>query len=153
MLEDIIDTLNNELNLLKNINTKLNNKNKELLKENNILSESFKNNTSNVNNIIKEIKNKKKYTNKYKKQKIPATIRNLVWNTYFTTIDGICICCNHEKISRGNFQCGHIVSEKNGGTLHISNLKPICALCNASMGTMNMNDFININHLYSIEKI
>jgi hypothetical protein len=144
ILENKINVLNNELNTLKNINIELTNKNKELLKENKILLESLKNNSTNNSNTTNI------QINKYKKQKISATVRNLVWNTYFKTIDAICTCCNHEKISRGNFQCGHIISEKHGGTLNISNLKPICALCNTSMGTMNMNDFIHNNNLYSV---
>jgi len=39
------------------------------------------------------------------------------------------------------FHCGHIVSHANGGSMHIDNLRPICASCNLSMGTQNMNEF------------
>ncbi len=51
-------------------------------------------------------------------------------------------CCNTTTISITNFHCGHIVNNKDGGTVNIDNLKPICGLYNSSMGTMNMNDFI-----------
>ena len=40
-----------------------------------------------------------------------------------------------------DFHCGHVIAEKYGGELNISNLKPICSKCNTSMGTENMNDF------------
>ena len=32
-----------------------------------------------------------------------------------------------------DFHCGHDTPESKGGTLDISNLKPICARCNSSM--------------------
>jgi 5-methylcytosine-specific restriction endonuclease McrA len=45
-----------------------------------------------------------------------------------------------------NFVVGHIVSIKNGGETSLENLLPICTLCNSSMGTMNMDDFISMNN-------
>src|SRR5258706_11057403 len=69
------------------------------------------------------------------KAKIPATLRNVVWLKYVGETDsGKCFCCHLERISRGNYECGHIVSEKNGGLVHINNLRPVCGLCNKSMG-------------------
>jgi 5-methylcytosine-specific restriction endonuclease McrA len=41
-----------------------------------------------------------------------------------------------------DFHCGHIVAEANGGETNLSNLKPICKNCNLSMGTINMNKFM-----------
>ena len=41
-----------------------------------------------------------------------------------------------------SFHCGHIIAEINGGTITVSNLKPICQNCNSSMGVKNMNDFM-----------
>jgi len=79
----------------------------------------------------------------YKKKSIPAALKNIVWRKYFNnTIDGICVCCKIESISYGNFDCGHVVAEKNGGLLELSNLRPICRKCNTSMGTKNMDEFI-----------
>lgn len=97
---------------------------------------------------IKEVKEKKEETDdkpkKKTKEKIPATVKNSLWRTYFKeNIVGICQCCKKEQISVKNFDCGHIISEKNGGSVSIDNLKPICRLCNSSMGTMNMQEFIN----------
>jgi hypothetical protein len=77
-----------------------------------------------------------------KKERIPATVRNIVWVTHFqTSKKGNCWLCKVEDISSANFECGHVVSEKNGGKPTIDNLRPICSFCNKSVGTMNMEDF------------
>jgi hypothetical protein len=79
-----------------------------------------------------------------KKVKIPATLRNSVWNLYIGNDikSGTCFCCGTEKISTANFECGHIKSEKDGGEITITNLRPVCSLCNKSMGTQNMEVFM-----------
>ena len=77
------------------------------------------------------------------KAKIYATVRNAVWTHYNGDQLKIkCFCCNTEEISRGNYECGHVVSEKNGGDASITNLRPICSLCNKSMGIKSMDDFM-----------
>ena len=77
-----------------------------------------------------------------KKEKIPATVRNIVWTNHIGSIkNGKCWCCKIEDISTANFECGHIISEKNGGKITIDNLRPICGHCNKSIGTTNMEDF------------
>jgi hypothetical protein len=77
-----------------------------------------------------------------KKERIPATVRNIVWVTHFhESKKGKCWLCKVEDISSANFECGHVVSEKNGGKPTIDNLKPVCSFCNKSVGTMNMEDF------------
>ena len=53
-----------------------------------------------------------------------------------------CLCCKKVVISNTNFEVGHVISEKNGGTHEINNLRPICFACNHSMGTENMIDFV-----------
>ena len=53
-----------------------------------------------------------------------------------------CVCCNYQEIRQIEFHCGHIIAEVNGGETTVENLKPICAQCNLSMGSMNMNEFI-----------
>lgn len=62
---------------------------------------------------------------KFKKQKIPATLRNTVWNTYIGSDmkTGLCFCCQSENISFANFECGHVNSEKSGGELTMDNLR------------------------------
>ena len=61
-----------------------------------------------------------------------------------------CLCCKKEKIDIRNFHCGHVIAESKGGDLTIKNLRPICAPCNASMGTMSMNDFALTYFGYSV---
>jgi len=85
------------------------------------------------------------------KEKIPASVKNTLWSKHFdNSIQGNCQCCKTEVISKNNFDCGHIISEKNGGKVHLDNLKPICRSCNSSMGTTNMNDFMT---KYGFDKI
>ncbi len=80
---------------------------------------------------------------KSKKEKIPAAVRNTVWLHYIEDKNNArCHCCKLEKITSANWHCGHVQSEKNGGKVHINNLRPICAGCNSSMGTMNMLEFM-----------
>ena len=91
--------------------------------------------------VVKQPIVKKKPT-RTKKERIPATVRNIVWVTHFqTSKKGQCWLCKVEDISSANFECGHVVSEKNGGLPTIDNLRPICSFCNKSVGTMNMEDF------------
>ena len=88
---------------------------------------------------------------KVKKEKIPICVKNTLWSLYFeNNIQGNCLCCKIEVITRNNFDCGHIISEKNGGKIELENLKPICRSCNSSMGINNMNDFMI---KYGFEKI
>lgn len=79
------------------------------------------------------------------KRSIPLTLKKLVWDKYVGLKIGQtkCFCCKKTDIIQMSFHCGHVKSEAEGGTLTISNLRPICQSCNSSMGTMNMNEFIN----------
>ena len=91
--------------------------------------------------IINNEKNKKL---KYKKKKISATLKRLVWNKWIGEELGKskCLCCNVTDINQMSFNCGHIIAECKGGETILSNLKPICQNCNSSMASMNMNDFM-----------
>jgi 5-methylcytosine-specific restriction endonuclease McrA len=85
------------------------------------------------------------------KEKIPASVKNTLWSQHFPNVlEGKCKCCQTEVISRNNFDCGHIISEKEGGKIHLDNLKPICRSCNSSMGTQNMTDYMK---KYGFDKI
>ena len=76
---------------------------------------------------------------------IPASVRNKVWVEYMGRIHvGLCYCCRVEPITKANFDCGHIQSRAEGGALTIQNLRPVCGLCNKSMGTMNMISFMEM---------
>jgi hypothetical protein len=57
-------------------------------------------------------------------------------------IISFCTCCNTIPIYLSNFDCVHIISEKNGGKITMDNLKPICRTCNSSMNIKNMNEFM-----------
>ena len=65
---------------------------------------------------------------KGKKAKIPKLIKQLVWNKYIGEKNGkgMCQCCKSTEITQMSFQCGHIVSEFNGGTVTLNNLIPLC---------------------------
>jgi hypothetical protein len=75
---------------------------------------------------------------KYKKKSIPKSLRNNVWTKYIGDFFyGECYCCNIQ-ININTWECGHIISEKNGGNTVLTNLRPVCSQCNKSMGTENM---------------
>ena len=75
---------------------------------------------------------------------IPTSVRMQVWGKYIGLKHGLsnCWCCKTIPISQFNFECGHVVSRKDNGLTNIENLRPICGLCNKSMGTENMLHFM-----------
>lgn len=85
------------------------------------------------------------------KAKIPKKVKEDVWKTYVgeEIAKHKCLCCKMTTIDKASFDCGHVVSEANGGGLEVKNLRPICAGCNHSMGTMNMVDYVK-RHGYFI---
>jgi len=91
------------------------------------------------------IKNKIHSIPAHKKKQIPKALKKLVWDTWVGPNIGCrkCLCCNHEEIRQIEFHCGHIKSESTGGETTVENLRPICAQCNLSMGSMDMFEFKN----------
>ena len=76
--------------------------------------------------------NKKK---KYQKANIPKAIREQCWTQTFGKVyEHKCFVhwCEN-TISVFDFHVGHDQPESKGGTLDITNIKPICARCNLSM--------------------
>jgi 5-methylcytosine-specific restriction endonuclease McrA len=71
-------------------------------------------------------------------------IKRLVWDKYIGECIGKskCYCCKLTDIVQMSFHCGHVIAEKNGGSIEITNLRPICQICNSSMGTTNMDVFV-----------
>ena len=71
------------------------------------------------------------------KESIPKAVKEQVWLTYIGE-QYKCKClvtwCKN-TITVFDFHTGHNIPEKHGGTLDISNLRPICARCNLSMGS------------------
>lgn len=89
--------------------------------------------------------------NNCKKAKISQAMRIVVWNTYIGEEVGKakCPCCKTTHITQHNFHCGHVVAEAEGGLIHVDNLRPICSVCNSSMGTIDMKTFAYDN--FSVE--
>jgi hypothetical protein len=84
---------------------------------------------------------------KYIKKHISKTLKNKVWDLYIGRETGIskCFCCDHTEINSKHFECGHMIAESNNGKTDITNLRPICSLCNKSMGKKNMFNFMTQN--------
>ena len=106
---------------------------------------------------LEEEENKKKNEEKErkaaaakKKQSIPKNVRIIIWNHYIgdDIIKHKCLCCKKVTITNTSFEVGHVLSEANGGTHEINNLRPICFSCNHSMGKENMIDFVVKYGLY-----
>jgi len=89
--------------------------------------------------IEKERKRKEKEENKKMRKSIPKSLKILVWDKNIGKEKGIgnCNVCKSEIDSKA-FECGHIISVKEGGATNIENLLPICSSCNKSMGTENL---------------
>lgn len=80
------------------------------------------------------------------KNSLSQIVRRECWINYLKTIpenkgEILCYCCERQMIDAHNFEAGHIISFRNGGPNHVSNLRPICGGCNKSMGSQNMEDF------------
>jgi 5-methylcytosine-specific restriction endonuclease McrA len=99
------------------------------------------------------------------RKNIPKTVKKTVWNTFIETDDpnklrGKCFVGCGTDINIDNFELGHIVAHSNGGGDNVDNLRPICGLCNKSMGTENLLDFkekYGLNNItdpaYFVEKL
>lgn len=81
------------------------------------------------------------------KNRISQYKKKQVWNNEFGESNQSAECpiswCKnilHYGIRNG-WQCGHIISEYNGGATEPGNLRPICEGCNMSMGKKNWNDY------------
>ena len=62
------------------------------------------------------------------KQKISPAMKKLIRAKYAG-----CVCCG----TWDAFDCGHIISEKRGGSIDESNLLKMCARCNGALGDSN----------------
>jgi 5-methylcytosine-specific restriction endonuclease McrA len=84
----------------------------------------------------KRKKTKKIYKKKVKKQTIPKALREQLWikncGKEFEHKCYVSWCQN--TITVYDFHVGHDQPESKGGSLHLDNLKPLCARCNLSMG-------------------
>jgi len=81
---------------------------------------------------------------KYKtRKKIPKAVRKAVWNKYIDNkkLSGLCYVGCGNEIQIDNFELGHVIAFSKGGEDTLDNLRPICLLCNRSMGTQNLEEF------------
>ena len=101
---------------------------------------------SHVSNILQ---------NPYKKKPIPKALREQVWlnqmGPVFEAKRKVTWCSN--SINAFSFQCGHNVPERKGGKTQLSNLIPICARCNISMGDRYTIDEWNVKFAGPTAKI
>ena len=93
--------------------------------------------------------------NKKKRKHVSKCLRREVWNRYIGEENGThaCFCCETSIMSQFLFEVGHVVSVRDNGDLSIDNLRPICGLCNRSMGTMNMLEFIKAQNLSGLKNL
>ena len=80
-----------------------------------------------------------------KKKTISKSLRSKVWNRYIGQSIGEtkCIVCQNCIINMMDFECGHIEAESKGGKTEVDNLLPICGLCNKSMGSVHMEEYVS----------
>jgi hypothetical protein len=76
------------------------------------------------------------------KSSIPKSLKLKIWTAKINkdTIKCPISWCD-EIISKDKFECGHIKSEYNGGSIDFNNLYPICSTCNKEMNCKNWDDF------------
>lgn len=82
------------------------------------------------------------YRQSQTRKQIPKKIRGEAWKAMFgPSTEGACFCCRKSLEIFDDWHAGHIVAQANGGPDTAANLRPVCASCNLSMGTENMDEF------------
>lgn len=98
--------------------------------------------SSSSSSLLELTKEKPKTKSKKRKQTISKILRTRIWKRDFGTQgEGICCLCG-DTLSVHDFEAGHIQAEANGGKVEPNNLVPIHGVCNRSMGTANMADYM-----------
>jgi len=78
-------------------------------------------------------------------------MRQEVWTKWVENKDSmrnkgwIPSCTNQLFFPGAEWHCGHVVAASKGGPLNVSNLRPICASCNRNMGTMDLNEYLQMH--------
>lgn len=76
-----------------------------------------------------------------KRRLMPKNVRMDVWSKFMGKVwEGDCVVCGR-VIDCTEFHVGHVVAHARGGTDHVDNLRPICAPCNTSMGTQDLDEY------------
>src|SRR3989344_1187939 len=77
-----------------------------------------------------------------KPRPIDKNVKDATWIKYFgNKAHGKCYCCKIRPIHITNFHLGHNRATAKGGKDDIPNLRPICAPCNQSMGTISIEKY------------
>ena len=89
----------------------------------------------------------------YRKKTIPKVVKDLTWQRWIgdDIAKAKCLCCGINEIKMNSFHCGHVISEADGGQTTVDNLRPVCATCNLSMRTQNMEKFKGQHGLGTIQ--
>lgn len=78
---------------------------------------------------------------KVSNRSVSCGVRYRVWRKYNgNNMDSTCYCCN-EALRLEDFEAGHVIAKRNSQNNEIANLRPICHLCNRSMGSTHMKEF------------
>lgn len=159
ILSDDLQLYNDVLSLVtprstqENLGKKPKEKPKKKDKENSELSDFvlINDDTSSLSEMLSKthIDEKKK-----RKTSIPKKIREETWYIHngYNSMNGKCFCCEGE-IRFTSWECGHIISDANGGPTNTSNLVPLCFECNRSMGKKNMREYMSQYYPKSLKKL
>ena len=81
-------------------------------------------------------------------KKIPQCVRQQVWNSYIGDDIGKtkCLLCEQNDITPFQFHCAHVIAKSRDGKCDVSNLRPLCSVCNQSMTFHNMIEFARKFH-------
>jgi hypothetical protein len=76
-----------------------------------------------------------------KRKRFSNAERQEMWHRYIGADKGQVKCpyCQRNTIDPFHFIAGHVVSLHNGGSNELSNIRPICSVCNDEMGIKDMN--------------
>lgn len=96
-----------------------------------------------LSKIINEHHNNINPKNSHKRIKVSAAMRSSLWNKYYgdETNKGECILCKCE-LKMSQYHVSHIQSLKENGTYNQDNLTIMCSKCNTSIGSKNLNDYL-----------
>jgi hypothetical protein len=67
----------------------------------------------------------------------------IFYKTFPSETNKTCKICNEDAITFINFQAAHIISRNNGGLRHIKNFIATCANCNATMGSTDIDVYLD----------
>lgn len=85
-------------------------------------------------------------------QRISKSLKMEVWTTYVGKHIGCVLCpiCKSNEIRMDAFEAGHVIPVCKNGEMTVRNLRPICNVCNKSVGG-NYMDPTNFKYISSIE--